>query len=221
MQQQENAIRLIVGLGNPGAEYQGTRHNAGFSVVDRLLGGFPVPFTESHRCESRCFAGRFRGRSLLLQKPLTFMNLSGKAVAPLARKEGIGPAEIMVVSDDLDLPLGEIRIRRGGGAGGHHGLESVIEELGSADFLRLRVGIGRSEPGETVDFVLSKCEGEEAERFQEAIGRAAEAALTALTGGVSRAMTAFNRKVSPTTENENQQEQPRTPQASDEKEVLL
>ena len=219
--QQETAIELIVGLGNPGSEYQGTRHNAGFAVIDRLLKSFSVPFTETHRCESRCFSGRFRGRNLFLQQPLTYMNLSGRAVAPLARREKIAPAAIMVISDDLDLPLGDLRIRRGGGAGGHHGLESIIAELGSADFLRLRVGIGGGGTGSTADYVLSPFEGEDSDRFQEAVGRAAEAALAVLTAGATRAMTNFNRKFAGTTDKESPKEQTTTPTASDEKEVLL
>ena len=105
-------IRLVVGLGNPGSEYDGTRHNVGFMVIDRLLAAFPAGrFEEKHVAESRVFTGNFRGRSLILQKPLTFMNLSGNAVAPLARKLGIAPEAILVISDDLDLPLGRLRLR--------------------------------------------------------------------------------------------------------------
>ena len=192
--QQSNPIRLIAGLGNPGAEYAGTRHNAGFDVITRLLQRLPGTFAESHRCESRLFSGRFRGRNLELQMPQTYMNLSGKAVRGIAAKLGIAPEAILIISDDLDLPVGRIRLRSGGSAGGHHGLESVIAELGSSNFLRLRVGIGRADPGKTVDHVLSKIEGEEREIYEAALDLAADAAMAVLTAGAARAMNQFNAK---------------------------
>lgn len=186
-------IGLIVGLGNPGPEYAGTRHNAGFMVIDRLLAGFPAGrFEERHTASSSVWAGKFRGRALLLQKPLTFMNLSGEAVALLARRSGIQPESILVISDDLDLPVGRLRLRNGGADGGHNGLKSIIAELGSSSFRRLRIGIGRPKPGETVDYVLSKFEGEEERRFEASLAAAAEAVRTVLTGGMARAMNRFN-----------------------------
>ncbi|WP_294433341.1 aminoacyl-tRNA hydrolase [Victivallis sp.] len=186
-------IGLIVGLGNPGPEYAGTRHNAGFMVIDRLLAGFPAGrFEERHTASSSVWAGKFRGRALLLQKPLTFMNLSGQAVALLARRSGIQPESILVISDDLDLPVGRLRLRNGGADGGHNGLKSIIAELGSSSFRRLRIGIGRPKPGETVDYVLSKFEGEEERRFEASLAAAAEAVRTVLTGGMARAMNRFN-----------------------------
>lgn len=190
---EESGIALVAGLGNPGAEYAGTRHNAGFMVIDRLLAGFPAGrFEERHAAESSVWAGNFRGRPLVLQKPLTFMNLSGLAVAGLARKMKLGPERILVVSDDMDLPVGRLRLRIGGSDGGHNGLKSIIAELGSAGFRRLRVGIGRPLPGHTVDHVLSRAEGEEAELFQASLDAAAEAVRTVLTAGMSRAMNRFN-----------------------------
>lgn len=186
-------IGLIVGLGNPGPEYAGTRHNAGFMVIDRLLAGFPAGrFEERHTASSSVWAGKFRGRALLLQKPLTFMNLSGQAVALLARRNGIQPESILVISDDLDLPVGRLRLRNGGADGGHNGLKSIIAELGSSSFRRLRIGIGRPKPGETVDYVLSKFEGEEERRFEASLAAAVEAVRTVLTGGMARAMNRFN-----------------------------
>ena len=186
-------IGLIVGLGNPGPEYAGTRHNAGFMVIDRLLAGFPAGrFEERHTASSNVWAGRFRGRALLLQKPLTFMNLSGQAVALLARRCEIAPESILVVSADLDLPVGRLRLRNGGADGGHNGLKSIIAELGSASFRRLRIGIGRPKPGETVDYVLSKFEGEEERRFEASLEAAADAVRAVLAGGMTRAMNRFN-----------------------------
>ena len=113
---QEN-YRLIVGLGNPGAEYRNTRHNAGFMVLEKLLEGPFGRFEESHTADSRVFSGRFRGRNLILQMPLTYMNDSGRAVGALSRRLGIAPSEILVISDDLDLPLGQLRIRKNGSDG--------------------------------------------------------------------------------------------------------
>ena len=186
-------IGLIVGLGNPGPEYAGTRHNAGFMVIDRLLAGFPAGrFEERHTASSSVWAGKFRGRALLLQKPLTFMNLSGQAVALLARRSGIQPESILVISDDLDLPVGRLRLRNGGADGGHNGLKSIIAELGSSSFRRLRIGIGRPKPGEPDDYVHAKSEGEEERRFEASLAAAAEAARTVLTGGMARAMNRFN-----------------------------
>ncbi len=189
---QAHPIELVVGLGNPGKEYAGTRHNAGFDVVTRLLAKLPGSFEETHRAESRCFAGRFRGKRLLLQMPLTYMNASGEAVVNLARKEGIAPEAILVVSDDLDLPPGRLRLRRGGSAGGHHGLESIMEKLQSASFLRLKVGIGHVAKHATVDHVLTGFKGEEAEIYEAALNAAAEAVMAVLAAGENRAMTQFN-----------------------------
>ena len=189
---QAHPIELVVGLGNPGRDYAGTRHNAGFDVITRLLAKLPGSFEETHRAESRCFAGRFRGKRLFLQMPLTYMNASGQAVVNLARKEGIAPEAILVVSDDLDLPPGRLRLRRGGSAGGHHGLESIIEKLQSASFLRLKVGIGHVDKRDTVDHVLTGFKGEEAEIYDAALNAAAEAVMAVLAAGENRAMTQFN-----------------------------
>ena len=134
-------IGLIVGLGNPGPEYAGTRHNAGFMVIDRLLAGFPAGrFEMRHVAQSYVHAGMFRGRPLFLQKPQTFMNLSGLAVAGFARKAGIAPEEVLVISDDLDLPVGRLRLRTGGSDGGHNGLKNIIYLLGRDDFARVKLG---------------------------------------------------------------------------------
>lgn len=198
-----SSIKLIVGLGNPGSEYAGSRHNAGFMVIEKLLGKFPEGrFTESHTAESRVFTGRYRGRNLVLQMPLTYMNESGAAVAPLSRRLGILPTEILVISDDLDLAPGRLRLRQGGSDGGHNGLKSIIAELGSAAFKRLRVGIGRPENGGTVDYVLGGFTGEEEKIFATAIDRAAEAVLVVLGAGMTAAMNRFNAAEREDTEKE-------------------
>jgi len=192
----DTAVKLVVGLGNPGAEYASCRHNAGFMVIERLLGMFPDGrFVESHTAASRFFAGRFRRRPLYLQQPLTFMNLSGEAVAKAAGKLQLEPSEILVVSDDLELPLGRLRLRRGGSDGGHNGLKSVISELGSADFRRLRIGIGRPEPGKDVaDYVLGAFPPGEMERFNAAVEAAAKAVKLVLAMPFQLAMNEVNRR---------------------------
>ena len=194
---EQQAIKLVVGLGNPGAEYAGTRHNAGFMVLEKLLAGFPAGrFEREHTASSFVYSGNFRGRKLMLQFPQTFMNLSGTAVANLAAKRGVAPEEILVVSDDLDLPVGHLRLRNGGSDGGHNGLKSIIAELGSAAFRRLRIGIGRPAPGGTVDYVLSKFEGEESGAFAASLEAAVEAIRMVLTCGMERAMNRFNARIS-------------------------
>ena len=186
-------IKLIVGLGNPGAEYAASRHNAGFMVIERFLAGMPAGrFVAGHTAESRVFTGKYRGKNLMLQMPLTYMNCSGTAVAALSRRHNIAPEEIVVISDDLDLVPGRLRIRCGGSDGGHNGLKSVIAELGSNKFVRLRVGIGRPEPGKTVDYVLTGFTGDEEKIFSASLDRAAEAVASLLCNGVARTMNKFN-----------------------------
>ena len=193
---EDTAVKLVVGLGNPGAEYASSRHNAGFMVIERLLASFPAGrFIESHTASSRFFTGRFRQRPLYLQQPLTFMNLSGEAVAKAAGRLRLRPSEILVVSDDLELPLGRLRLRRGGSDGGHNGLKSVISELGSADFRRLRLGIGRPEhKGEVTDYVLGGFAPGEKERFDICVDAAAKAVRTVLSVPFELAMNEINRR---------------------------
>ena len=195
MRQSAGVIKLVVGLGNPGREYESTRHNVGFMVVNKLLAGFPAGrFEESSSAESRLFTGRLRGKELTLQMPQTYMNLSGKAVALYARRNQIKLEEILVISDDLDLPLGRIRLRAGGSDGGHNGLKSIIAELGSASFKRLRIGIGHQESGTTADYVLGSFSTEETPVLNEVLERAAEAVNCVLSAGMSCAMNKYNVK---------------------------
>lgn len=192
MEDRSENIALVVGLGNPGSEYASSRHNVGFMVVGKLLGSLPGSFTESHVADSRLFAGRFRGRSLHLQLPQTYMNESGRAVAGICRKLNLAPGEVLVVSDDLDLPAGALRLRRGGSDGGHNGLKSIIAELGSADFKRLRIGIGRPRPGECVDYVLSGFDAPELPVMETAVADAVEAVKLVLSRGMESAMNQFS-----------------------------
>ena len=181
---------LVVGLGNPGSEYAGTRHNVGFRVVDRLAAERGETW---RRGERQAWTTRIEiaGRAALLIKPSTFMNLSGRAVAPVARRHGIPAERIVVVYDDMDIPSGRLRVRPRGSAGGHRGVRSLIESLQSQEFPRIRIGIGRP-ADEAIDHVLSRFSREEVPVIEEAIARAGEAVETVITEGPEAAMNRFN-----------------------------
>lgn len=186
-------MKLVVGLGNPGREYEETRHNAGFLVVDYLACSEGLAFAASdfHAALAR---GRVTGEEVLLAKPQTYMNLSGLAVCALVRWYKLDPSkDLLVVSDDLDLPLGRLRLRARGSHGGHRGLLSIISELGTSDFARLRLGIGRPENGDDAkDKVLGVFSEEEGRILDEVIAAAAAAIRTWLTEGVEAAMNRHN-----------------------------
>jgi PTH1 family peptidyl-tRNA hydrolase len=186
---------FIVGLGNPGRRYEQTRHNVGARVVSRLWktrssGGT----SRGHRCEYRL--GAAGGRRVVMVRPVSYMNESGPPVAELLRAFGGAAAAMLVIHDDLDLPLGALRFRRGGSSGGHRGVASIIEALGDDTFPRLKIGVGR--PGETgkdvVDFVLSPPPAEEASELSAVEGTAADAAWLWVTQGIEYCMNRFNRK---------------------------
>ena len=188
-------IRLIVGLGNPESKYEGTRHNAGFMFAERLLTKLPRAFREHrvHGFQSYYWKGTDAGAQLIVQTPLTYMNLSGEAVAPLMRSEGIAPDEVLVVHDDMDIPLGRIRIRKGGGSAGHNGIKSLIEEIGGEGFHRIRIGVGHAESrGDVIDYVLSEFSESEKAVFGRVLDGAAEAAVLMLRRGVAMAMNVYN-----------------------------
>lgn len=183
---------LIVGLGNPGREYRATRHNVGFMLVDRLAGRLDLNFT---RLEARALItkGEYQGRRLVLAKPQTFMNLSGQAVGGLMHFYKIPPAHLLVAYDDVDLPFGTLRMRPGGGSAGQKGMASIIERLGSQDFARLRLGIGRP-PGrmEAAAYVLQEFSSQESEILGMILERGSQACLTFVAQGLEAAMNAFN-----------------------------
>jgi len=163
-------MRLIAGLGNPGARYASTRHNIGFMVIDRLAKDETVCFRNSLRYRSAVCRIRKHGKEALLVKPLTYMNNSGANVKALMGRYRIGQSDLMVVCDDMDLPLGKVRFRTRGKDGGHLGLRSIIEQLGSDEVARLRVGIGKPLPAGTAsDFVLSEFKDEEKKTLRESI----------------------------------------------------
>ncbi|MCS7173680.1 MAG: aminoacyl-tRNA hydrolase [Armatimonadetes bacterium] len=185
-------MRLVVGLGNPGRRYRGTRHNVGWEVVDRLGARWDV---EISREEGEALVGRgeIGGVGVLLVKPLTYMNRSGEAVRWLMHRYGLRPQEIVVVYDDVDLPMGSIRVRARGGAGGHHGMASVLEALGTQEIPRVRVGIGRPR-GDAAEYVLSRFAPGERPAMEEAMERAADAVETILREGIEVAMNRYNRR---------------------------
>ena len=187
-------MKLIVGLGNPGREYRDTRHNVGFLVVDELARRHQLTLAMAPAQVPETFvAKRFGPEPWLVAKPLTFMNRSGDAVAALARYYDIAPADVLVVVDEVALPFGRLRARARGSAGGHNGLKSIIERLGTSEFARLRLGIGRGDPRrELADYVLSTFGPEERQGLEEFIARAADAAEMFAVEGIEKVMNAYN-----------------------------
>ncbi len=180
-------VRLAVGLGNPGRAYQRTHHNLGFMVLDHYVQHHGLRFQRA-----RVHAQVAQDGAVSFLKPMTFMNVSGEAVGPFCRYHRIAPEEIVVICDDLDLPPGALRIRPGGGSGGHNGLKSLIHTLGSDRFARLRIGIGRpTEPGMgPIDWVLARLPRDH--DWDQAVQRASEALSTILSEGLEAAMNRFN-----------------------------
>lgn len=184
---------LIAGLGNPGKKYEKTRHNLGFRVVDLLAERWKLDHYDA-RFDGEIGKGAPRGKHVLLLKPQTFMNLSGTSVAACARFHKIPPEHVWAIHDDLDLPLGHLRIRLEGSAGGHNGVKSIIERLGTPKFVRFRVGVGRpSTPIPIEDYVVQPFGPDERETAQAMVARTADAVETALQDGLTRAMNLFNK----------------------------
>ncbi|MBM4227644.1 MAG: aminoacyl-tRNA hydrolase [Gammaproteobacteria bacterium] len=187
-------MQLIVGLGNPGAQYGRTRHNAGFWLVDALADQCRVDFREERRYQAEIASANLAGHPVVLLKPLTFMNHSGRAVGAYAGYFRIPVDQILVVHDELDLAPGTVRLKRGGGHGGHNGLRDITAQLG-ADFARLRIGIGH--PGsasEVVNYVLGNPPAEDRKAMDDAIQRALDVLPQVMQGHFDRAMNALNRR---------------------------
>jgi len=192
-----HGARLVVGLGNPGREYAGHRHNVGFLVVDRLAGAVGIPLGHSK------FQGRFgqgdSGRTrVLLLEPETFMNASGESVSAAARFFKVAPEDLLVVHDELDLSFGRLQLKKGGGTGGHNGLESIVEQLGTTEFARVRFGIGKPQgpnaKERVVGHVLHDFTTEEKEALPPLLERAVDMARAWLTLGLAEAMNRHNRR---------------------------
>jgi PTH1 family peptidyl-tRNA hydrolase len=185
-------MKLVIGLGNPGRKYEGTRHNVGFEVLDVLAGRHRL---EWESAPADAVIAKWRAASVLLAKPLTFMNLSGAAIGELLRFYKIEVADSLVVLDDINLDLGRLRARPSGSAGGHNGLKSIISTFGSEEFARLRIGVGRGDARrDLADHVLAKFDPEERIDVAEAVGRAADAAELFVSDGIVAVMNRFNRK---------------------------
>lgn len=184
-------VRLVVGLGNPGREYEGTRHNIGFEVIEELSSRFGIPVTK-RQFEAVIGDGRHRGERLILARPMTYMNNSGNAVGAIGRMYRILPDELIVIADDISLPPGKLRLRLGGSCGGHNGLASIERSLGSRDYPRLRIGVGGAPNGQMVGYVLGKFRADERVIVREAVGLAADAVELAISDGFERAMNRFN-----------------------------
>lgn len=183
-------MKIIAGLGNPGPKYEASRHNLGFQLIDLLASRHGIE-REQQRFESWLAPMRLRGERVLLVKPLTYMNLSGRAVQRLVNWYKAEPKDLMVVYDDMDIVPGNIRIRASGGAGGHKGMISIISALGSQDFPRVRIGIGRPE-NNAIDWVLGAVAAREKEVLDRALIRAADAVECWVERGIAAAMNEYN-----------------------------
>lgn len=187
-------MKTIVGLGNPGKKYERTRHNAGFMAVDELAKNLNIDITQE---KHHALIGRARidSQQVVLAKPLTYMNESGRAVGALLRDTYSSVPDLIVIHDELDLPLGSVRVKIGGGHGGHNGLRSIIEHLGSSEFIRVRMGIGRPAPGmDSADYVLSSYLAEERQAASQAVATAVAAVKAIIVEGPAWAMNIFNQK---------------------------
>jgi PTH1 family peptidyl-tRNA hydrolase len=197
-------VKLIVGLGNPGRKYAGTRHNVGFEVIDLLAARHGL---EWESAPAEAMMARWRPAGVLLVKPLTFMNLSGYAVGELLRYFKVAVPDMLVIVDEVNLELGRLRTRAGGSAGGHNGLRSLVEQLGTERFARLRIGVGRGDMRrDLADHVLATFEPDEKAAVTEAVGRAADAAELFASDGIESVMNRFNRRDDKSEENGHQKE---------------
>lgn len=186
-------MHLIVGLGNPGAEYARTRHNAGFLAVQKLADRWAVQWTSEKKFSARVARAECAGRRVVLCEPHTFMNASGDSVGPLVQFYRVELSRVLVVVDDADLPFGEIRLRARGSSGGHHGLESIERRLGSRDFARLRVGIGRRDAVRNIaNYVLGRFAPDEWPVAERVLGAAADQVECWVQNGIEKAMNQFN-----------------------------
>ncbi len=186
-------MRVVIGLGNPGRDYARNRHNVGFRCVNHLARKHGISLGQRN-CQAQHGTGRIEGTEVVLAKPRTFMNLSGRSAGLLMRRFRAAPADLLVIHDDLDLALGKIRIYSDGGSGGHKGIESIVAAVGSRDFLRVRVGIGRPQPEtDAVDYVLGDFSPSELAVVEETVVRVGEAVSCLLKEGLAAAMNRYNQ----------------------------
>ena len=199
-------LHLIVGLGNPGAEYRRTRHNVGFAVVEKLAERWRAGWSTEKKFQACLARGERDGRRVVLCLPQTYMNASGEAVQAVSGFYDVAPVRVLVVVDDADLPLGRLRLRPGGSSGGHHGLESIEQHLGTREYPRLRIGIGRLEGArEITGHVLGRFNSTEAAVVDKVLTVAADQAEAWLTAGIQKAMSQFNGAVEGAVDERNDQ----------------
>lgn len=181
---------LIAGLGNPGPGYSKTRHNIGFLVIDRIADEYRLELKQK---ENYIIGkGSIEGNNVVLIEPLTFMNRSGLAVRDVMKRNGLETSDLIVIHDDIDMDTGKLKIRKDGSSGGHKGIDSIIQDLGTRDFIRVKIGVGRGEGVPVEDYVLGKFKKAELPLVNEAVSRAAEAVTSILKTGVEKAMNEFN-----------------------------
>jgi len=181
---------VIVGLGNPGSRYSKTRHNIGFMVADDIADRYRVELKT--RDLYKIGKGSIGGNDVILVEPLTYMNRSGLAVRDVLKRYSVPPENLIVIHDDIDMETGVLKIKKKGSSGGHRGIESIIESIGTGDFIRVKIGIGRGEGIPVEDYVLGRFRRDEIPAIKDAINRASDAVVTVLTAGVNRAMNRFN-----------------------------
>lgn len=186
-------MKLVVGLGNPGKEYEKTRHNAGFRVMDEIAKELSVELNQK-KFKAHVAAARVQSEQVLLMKPQTFMNSSGEAVGEAMRFYHLTPQDILVIYDDLDLPVGKIRLREQGSAGGQNGVKSIIAHIGTQEFNRIRVGIGKDPRVNTIDWVLGNIRKEDMASHTESIELAKDAAIYSITHPFMETMNRFNKR---------------------------
>lgn len=182
---------LVAGLGNPGSQYRDTRHNIGFRVLNRLADRHGIRLSEE-KFDGEFASGRIRGEPTYLLKPTTYMNRSGTSVGPAARYHEIEPDHVLVIHDDVDLDLGRVNVKIGGGHGGHNGLKNVAQDLGSREFLRIRCGVGRPERGSVRDHVLGRFDGAEEPVADRVVEGACDAVETVVVDGPEEAQNQYN-----------------------------
>ena len=184
-------MKIIVGLGNPGAQYENTPHSVGFEAVDAIAVLIGAAWEEKRQFKCLMARGAFAGCPVMLVKPQTFMNLSGESVAPVVKYHNATSADLLVIQDDIDLPVGRMRIRKGGSCGGHNGIRNIIERLGTPDFARLKLGVGKDK-SDVIAHVLGKFDPQTRKTMDLVVAEAVKAAAAILTSGPDRAMNAYN-----------------------------
>ena len=184
-------MKVVVGLGNPGAQYANTPHSVGFEVADRIAAACGVAWEEKRQFKCLMARATFAGQGVLLVKPQTYMNLSGESVAPVVKYHNATPADLLVVQDDIDLAVGKLRIRKSGSCGGHNGIRNIIERLGTQAFTRIKIGVGKDRSN-VVGHVLGKFDPETRKTMDQVVADAVKAVASVLGEGPDRAMNAFN-----------------------------